>query len=69
MLLAPTIYSEQLDKICIAFNPICTIGRPRPILSIPKDGTAMHVANMQQGFAKSIITGVRYSRVANVQGS
>ena len=37
---------EQLDKICIAFNPICTVGRPRPSLSIPRDGIALRCTSL-----------------------
>ena len=43
---APTIDFEQLDKMCIAFNPICTIGRPRPSLSIAKDGIALRCTSL-----------------------
>ena len=40
---APTIDFEQ---ICIAFNPICTVGRPRPSLSIPRDGIALRCTSL-----------------------
>ena len=40
---APTVDFEQ---ICIAFNPICTVGRPRPSLSIPKDGIALRCTSL-----------------------